>query len=43
MKKVNVIIHFEETNESKEMQLKRQAQFFMLLAQMKKERVKNAG
>lgn len=43
MKKVNVIIHFAQASESKEMQLKRKAEFFMLLAQMKKERVKNAG
>lgn len=42
MKTVNVYIHFDKTTESKEMQLKRKAEFFILLAEMKKERVKNA-
>lgn len=38
MKTIKVFVHFDKTQETPEMQKKRKAEFFMLLAEMKKER-----
>jgi len=42
MKEINVYIHFDKP-ESKEMKAWRKANFFMVLAEIKKERLKDAG
>lgn len=41
MKKINVIVSFDNVHEPPEVALKKKAEFFILLAEMKKEREEN--